>query len=238
LKFYLAAGIILLTFGGCNHHRVAPANQYNQNSKLNAMALEKSQKESLKNKELEELRSQVISEDGMFEYYSKDCSTSGWAFVEQGKYEDFKTAIACGKIVEKRRVEAEKTRLQNEQEINNLLKKVFYIGDKIPIFSDLGFVEMKVSKEVVTIKALRRHVKYLEAFKYLLSALASKEVEQVKKGIISIGMSKNAARLSWGEPEKINATTTKYGLHEQWIYKGHQYVYFENDVLTSIQQSR
>lgn len=39
---------------------------------------------------------------------------------------------------------------------------------------------------------------------------------------------------SWGKPRKINRTTNKYGVREQWVYDG-GYLYFEDGVLTSIQ---
>jgi hypothetical protein len=57
-------------------------------------------------------------------------------------------------------------------------------------------------------------------------------------GGISIGMSKEQVLCSvWGKPSSINKTTTVHGVHEQWVYdRFHNgYLYFENDVLTAIQ---
>jgi hypothetical protein len=52
----------------------------------------------------------------------------------------------------------------------------------------------------------------------------------------SIGMSKEEALASsWGRPESVNRTTNAYGTREQWVYGGGNYLYFENGVLTSIQ---
>lgn len=44
-------------------------------------------------------------------------------------------------------------------------------------------------------------------------------------------------RESWGEPDDINRTTGSWGTHEQWVYGEYDcdYLYFENGVLTSIQ---
>ncbi len=51
-----------------------------------------------------------------------------------------------------------------------------------------------------------------------------------------IGMTASQVRASsWGSPSDINSTTTKYGTREQWVYSGYRYVYFENGVVTSIQ---
>lgn len=61
-----------------------------------------------------------------------------------------------------------------------------------------------------------------------------KEVEAIKEP--SIGMTKNEVLNStWGEPEDINKTTTKYGTSEQWCYNGNKYIYFEDGIVTSIQ---
>lgn len=54
-----------------------------------------------------------------------------------------------------------------------------------------------------------------------------------------IGMTADRVRKTrWGAPDSINSTTTARGTSEQWVYKHRGYLYFNNDVLTSIQQSR
>lgn len=53
----------------------------------------------------------------------------------------------------------------------------------------------------------------------------------------TIGMTKSEVENStWGKPKKINKTTTSYGIHEQWVYYGNKYLYFDNGILTSIQE--
>ena len=54
-----------------------------------------------------------------------------------------------------------------------------------------------------------------------------------------IGMTKTEAeKLTWGEPDKINTTTTASNEFEQWIYRtyytGSKYLHFTNGRLTSI----
>ena len=42
---------------------------------------------------------------------------------------------------------------------------------------------------------------------------------------------------TWGEPEKINKTTTGRGVREQWVYRRMgRYVYLENDIVVAIQE--
>ena len=42
-------------------------------------------------------------------------------------------------------------------------------------------------------------------------------------------------KTNWGKPESINRSTGRWGVHEQWVYGGGNYLYFENGKLTSIQ---
>ena len=65
-----------------------------------------------------------------------------------------------------------------------------------------------------------------------------KEAERKQKRSqgVHIGMSKEDVLVSsWGRPEKVNTTTNAYGTHEQWVYGGRNYLYFDNGVITSIQ---
>lgn len=62
--------------------------------------------------------------------------------------------------------------------------------------------------------------------KKVLNAIENKEV--------FVGMSKEQAILSWGEPKDINRTVTSNGTSEQYIY-GESYLYFKNNKLTAIQ---
>ena len=63
-----------------------------------------------------------------------------------------------------------------------------------------------------------------------------KEKEKKKQRGVNIGMTMQQVLDSmWGEPEKINKTTTAYGTSEQWVYPNNNYLYFENGILTAIQ---
>jgi hypothetical protein len=52
---------------------------------------------------------------------------------------------------------------------------------------------------------------------------------------VFVGMTADQAKLSWGEPEVINKTTTGKMRLEQWVYRSGNYLYFENGVLRAIQ---
>jgi hypothetical protein len=65
--------------------------------------------------------------------------------------------------------------------------------------------------------------------------VAAAEAARRKKEGVRLGMlAEDAIASSWGKPRKINRSTYSFGVHEQWVYDG-GYLYFENGILTSIQ---
>jgi hypothetical protein len=57
---------------------------------------------------------------------------------------------------------------------------------------------------------------------------------KLKQHYYWIGMNKEMAIISLGEPNSINRTVGGWGVREQWVYKN-LYLYFENEKLTSYQ---
>lgn len=53
----------------------------------------------------------------------------------------------------------------------------------------------------------------------------------------SIGMTKDQVLYGtrWGRPANVRRTTTASGQREQWVYDVGRYLYFDNGVLTMIQ---
>lgn len=65
-----------------------------------------------------------------------------------------------------------------------------------------------------------------------LQAIAKKK----KSEGVRLGMTPaDVVASSWGKPQRINTTTNKWGERQQWVYKSGSYLYFENGVLTTIQ---
>ncbi len=44
-----------------------------------------------------------------------------------------------------------------------------------------------------------------------------------------------AEKTNWGQPDKINRSGGSFGVHEQWVYEGKGYLYFQNGKLVSYQ---
>lgn len=103
---------------------------------------------------------------------------------------------------------------------------------------EIGFTDIDLSGTNVSpiYKDHDRFDKYFfttdprKTYKWSQKVWSSIESEKV-----FIGMSAEQAKMSWGEPETVNRTTTGRNRHEQWVYGSHTYLYFENNTLTTIQ---
>ena len=59
--------------------------------------------------------------------------------------------------------------------------------------------------------------------------------EKVAKGLIWIGMTEQMLIDSWGQPDDINTTVTRYGSRKQYVYGLGQFVYVVNGIVDSWQ---
>jgi len=95
----------------------------------------------------------------------------------------------------------------------------------------------------VRIKKLENENEYLEKKKTELSAREYQYLKKygkntytkLKKGLYWVGMTKEMAKISLGNPKDINKTVGSWGVHEQWVYDN-IYLYFENGKLASYQK--
>lgn len=60
--------------------------------------------------------------------------------------------------------------------------------------------------------------------------------EEIAVQKVHMGMSADQVREAWGKPDRVNSTITSGGRHEQWVWGSRQYAYFQEGVLTSVQQ--
>ena len=64
---------------------------------------------------------------------------------------------------------------------------------------------------------------------------AAERVEKKNRGVY-IGMTQQEViHSSWGKPHQINRTIMAHGTHEQWVYRIGSYLYFEDGILSAIQ---
>jgi hypothetical protein len=57
----------------------------------------------------------------------------------------------------------------------------------------------------------------------------------IENAKVFVGMTQDQAAMSWGYPSDTNKTITGNSTYTQWVYKSGSYLYFENGILTSIQ---
>lgn len=107
---------------------------------------------------------------------------------------------------------------EESKNLENAVIKMYYTGE-----NELSY-EKKSSYSSSTMK-----------IKKINETVQPKE-KDIKK-VPAIGMSASEIKNStWGNPQKINKTTNKYGIREQWVYSNYRYIYFENGIVTSIQE--
>lgn len=105
-------------------------------------------------------------------------------------------------------------------------------------FSGKTALVASLKKERDAIAEAAKRAAKLKADKEKLKADAEKrkQLAEWKKQGVTIGMTAERVRLSsWGRPQSINRTTYASGEREQWVYGGHNYLYFVNGILTTIQ---
>ncbi len=71
----------------------------------------------------------------------------------------------------------------------------------------------------------------------ILNQYGKETGQKLLDGYFWIGMTSKMALVSLGEPRSINKSVGKWGIHEQWVYYA-TYLYFENGILTSYQNSK
>ncbi|MBQ6084669.1 MAG: hypothetical protein IJK92_10025 [Bacteroidales bacterium] len=69
----------------------------------------------------------------------------------------------------------------------------------------------------------------------MIAKYGEKYGKLIINGQVVIGMNKEMCRYAWGNPSEINTTTVANHIHEQWVYSLRCYLYFDDGILTAIQ---
>ena len=73
------------------------------------------------------------------------------------------------------------------------------------------------------------------------SSWSNEDCNTIANKKIHIGMTADQVKAAWGRPYKINETTFSSVTKEQWVMHdsiNSSYLYFENGILTAMQQSK
>lgn len=139
---------------------------------------------------------------------------------------DLRKRLELAEAERTKQIDFEQTKLALERNKDNqdvrrsLLRHLTEIDPKNPKWkTDLAAVEKRIEADIASQR--------------------QKEAARKRKEGVRIGMSQEDVLASnWGRPEKRNISQYSFGTHEQWVYGGGQYLYFENGILKSMQTSR
>lgn len=151
----------------------------------------------------------------------------------------------CVKLAHNPDIIDEENKITEEfsKEYLNILQNRYFISD---IESILG-IDSRNTEEAVQAILLKREEEEEKERKRKEEEQKREEEERQKQRNIElrntvpyIGMTADEVKKSaWGYPDKINRTTTQYGVSEQWVYKGpnynYKYVYLDDGIVTAIQ---
>ena len=96
--------------------------------------------------------------------------------------------------------------------------------------------EKKAKAEEAQAQAQERKEREQQRIQALVDKYGQSNVNLARQGKVKIGWNKELCKEAWGSPRSVNKTTTAYGVHEQWVYSTSRYLYFDDGVLTAIQE--
>jgi hypothetical protein len=100
----------------------------------------------------------------------------------------------------------------------------------------INVAKLKIKQDSIDIEEQTVNNKIKEKNDSICSKKYGKQnCKLISEGKVSIGMTREMCRDSWGAPNDVNKTTNKYGTSEQWVYDSGSFLYFEGDILTTIQ---
>ncbi|WP_394175585.1 hypothetical protein [Guptibacillus hwajinpoensis] len=109
-------------------------------------------------------------------------------------------------------------------------------GDKSAVATGFGVPHAKISDLNPDLQ--KKVTDLVIADKEKWYAIQKGTPSQENKPKPAIGMTSMEVKYdtSWGKPIDINKTTSANSVTEQWVYDGYKYLYFEDGVLTTIQE--
>lgn len=118
---------------------------------------------------------------------------------------------------------------------SNLLDKYFMLETE---YRKQELEKQKKEEEKVHEEQEREKIRQQEQIKFRNDCIikwGQKLGTYVADGKVVLGMNKEMCIAAWGNPININRTIVKGLTHEQWVYGWANYLYFDNGILTGIQ---
>lgn len=159
-------------------------------------------------------------------YLDNECRSD--AFIgRKGSYGRYKSLYAETLVAVSKCIHKNKTSPRNQVDAFKMAKEASILGNADAI--ELAAEQWKNMSD-------EDRTAYRNEEKWVASANQVFRLGLGNEAGVRIGMTKaEALDSNWGWPERINKTINVNGVREQWGYGGKNYLYFENGVLTTIQ---
>jgi len=172
--------------------------------------------------------------------------------AEEVKLDYNKIAFAFKKYGEAQELEKKGIDESVIKDVQEVEIKYYFALDKL---KSVKFIPSKIQKQVTELeKALQERENYYKPIvdKYTEQREEERKQQQIEDEkrefyskansrtenprTVSIGMTREEVLTEgWGRPRDVNKTTTANTVSEQWVYSGYKYLYFEDGILTTIQ---
>jgi len=156
--------------------------------------------------------------------------------AREGKHADAAAALSvCASMLQDR----ELSDLMKDSNVARLQAEVASIKEtphaRLAALTQLRELSPEAASEFNKLSAQLRSS--ADALDNKMAAEAERQrLAKARKEGVRIGMTtKQVLESSWGKPESVNRTTTARSVNEQWVYGGGSYLYFDDGVLTAIQ---
>jgi hypothetical protein len=148
--------------------------------------------------------------------------------AEQNPNEAANTVRRCALLTKDSALEAALSQAETFQDRLTVSNAKATPSDRLRAYSALKSIDPKSVKKL---EGEMNRLSLKEAERERLENHAKRWKNSVRLGQTSA----EVVAAGWGRPDEINRTTTAAGVREQWVYGLRQYLYFENGVLTGIQ---
>jgi len=98
-----------------------------------------------------------------------------------------------------------------------------------------GWIEKRYMSNIEDLEDYKASIELMGKTDEINKKFSPEVAKRILAHRVWIGMTSEMAKYSWGYPKDINSTTTAYGTSQQWVYGSGRYLYFENGILTTIQ---
>ncbi|MEK3992643.1 hypothetical protein [Robertmurraya sp. FSL R5-0851] len=132
-----------------------------------------------------------------------------------------------------------KISLDSASNLTNFGKNFYHLSIAYDYFyndSSINYIQGQDSLPEISLNAITEPLPEVQPYIDQLRVEINNKKQPSKNFGVKIGMTKDEVlNSSWGKPDSINTTTSAYGSSEQWVYGNGNYLYFENEVLVTIQ---